>query len=126
MLYSFRTHPHNPSGAATTRFGNFLAATRLDRLPQLWNVLRQDMALIGPRPERPEFATVLTAEIPFYSYRFILKPGLVGWEQFQAKKSSVRDSVACLEFDLYYLKNFSTQLDFFILFHSIKIILAGS
>jgi exopolysaccharide biosynthesis polyprenyl glycosylphosphotransferase len=95
-----------------TRVGRFLRATRLDELPQLWNVLRGDMSLIGPRPERPEFLELLEREVPFWARRSLVKPGITGWAQVQRGYSA--DAVGAAEklsYDLYYLKHRSLVLD---------------
>jgi sugar transferase (PEP-CTERM system associated) len=104
--------------------GGFLRRTRLDELPQLWNVLRGTMSLVGPRPERPVFVDQLTREIPFYGQRHVAKPGLTGWAQVRYQYgSSVDDSMEKLQYDLYYIKNMSLALDLFIIFLTIKTVL---
>jgi len=109
-----------------TRVGRFLRASRLDEIPQLWTVLKGDMSLIGPRPERPEFVERLTQEIPHYHLRHAIPPGVTGWAQTRYQYgSSVAESREKLQYDLFYIKNMSPGLDFLILFHSIKIILLG-
>jgi sugar transferase (PEP-CTERM system associated) len=109
-----------------TRVGKFLRKTRLDEIPQLWNVLRGDMSLVGPRPERPEFVEMLCREIPFYQLRHGVRPGISGWAQVRYKYgSSVEDARQKLCYDLFYIKNMSAGLDLLILFSTIKIILLG-
>ncbi len=104
-----------------TRLGKFLRRTRLDELPQLWNVLRGDMSLVGPRPERPEFVQQLTAQIPFYGQRHVVRPGLTGWAQVRyTYGASVEDALMKLQYDLYYIKNLSLALDLFVIFSTIK------
>jgi sugar transferase (PEP-CTERM system associated) len=104
-----------------TPLGRFLRKSRLDELPQLWNVLRGDMSFVGPRPERPEFVTQLTAAIPFFNQRHVLKPGITGWAQVRhAYAASVEDAVEKLQYDLYYLKNLSIWLDLLILVETVK------
>jgi len=104
-----------------TPFGSALRRTRLDELPQLWNVLRGDMSLVGPRPERPEFITELTKQIPFYRQRHIVRPGLTGWAQVRyTYGASVEDALQKLQYDLFYIKNMSVALDLFIIFSTIK------
>jgi sugar transferase (PEP-CTERM system associated) len=104
-----------------TRIGLFLRLTRLDELPQLWNILVGDMSLVGPRPERPEFVTSLTKEIPFYSERHVAKPGLTGWAQVRyTYGASVEDAMEKLQYDLYYIKHMSLSLDLFIVVSTIK------
>ena len=104
-----------------TPFGSALRRTRLDELPQLWNVLRGDMSLVGPRPERPEFITELTKQIPFYRQRHVVRPGLTGWAQVRyTYGASVEDALQKLQYDLFYIKNMSVALDLFIIFSTIK------
>jgi len=109
-----------------TRVGHFLRRTRLDELPQLWNVLRGDMAFVGPRPERPEFVEWLKHEIPYYNVRHVIRPGLTGWAQVRYKYgNSVTDAKEKLQYDLFYIKNLSIPLDLFILSETFKTILWG-
>jgi len=133
-VYKLRTMRVQPPGIAEswtqlgdqriTRFGKFLRRVRIDELPQLINVLKGDMSLIGPRPERPEIEKVLEREIPHYRMRHWMRPGLSGWAQVCAPySSSIRDSELKLSYDLYYLKKFSIWLDLIILFSTIKTIL---
>jgi len=113
-----------PGDQRITRVGLWLRRLRLDELPQLLNVLRGDMSLIGPRPERPEFVQQLEARIPHYRKRHWMRPGLSGWAQVCAPyASSVEDTELKLSYDLYYLKNFNTWLDLIILFRTIKTVL---
>jgi lipopolysaccharide/colanic/teichoic acid biosynthesis glycosyltransferase len=87
----------------------------------LWNVLRGDMSFVGPRPERPGFVTQLTAEIPFFNQRHVLKPGITGWAQIHyAYAASVEDAIEKLQYDLYYIKNLSLWLDLLILVNTVK------
>jgi sugar transferase (PEP-CTERM system associated) len=107
-----------------TRVGHVLRKTRLDELPQLFNVLRGDMSLVGPRPERPEFMRLLQREIPFYGERLAVKPGLTGWAQVRhAYAASVEDTLEKLQYDLYYVKNLSPFLDVLILLHTVQVVL---
>lgn len=111
-----------------TRAGKLLRKTRLDELPQLWNVLRGDMSFIGPRPERPEFAfsNELLSQIPFYQIRHLIKPGLTGWAQIKYPyTSSIEDTLQKLQYDLFYIKNRSFMLDLSIMLKTIKIILSA-
>jgi len=109
-----------------TPVGRFLRISRLDEIPQLWNVLRGDMSLVGPRPERPEFVERLGREISHYHLRHTVRPGITGWAQIRFKySSSVEDAKEKLRYDLFYIKNMSPGLDFLILFQTIKIILLG-
>jgi sugar transferase (PEP-CTERM system associated) len=107
-----------------TRVGRFIRRTRLDELPQLWNVAVGDMSLIGPRPERPEFVETLTQKIPFYGQRHLIRPGLTGWAQVRyTYGASVEDALEKLQYDLFYLKNMSIALDFVIGFETAKTII---
>jgi sugar transferase (PEP-CTERM system associated) len=109
-----------------TRVGKVLRKVRLDELPQLWNVLKGDMSLIGPRPERPEFVEKLKKIIPFYSERHFLKPGITGWAQIKYPYgASVEDAIEKLKFDLYYIKNVSPMLDLLITLETLKVVLFG-
>jgi sugar transferase (PEP-CTERM system associated) len=108
------------------RVGRFLRTARLDEVPQLWNVLKGDMNLIGPRPERPKFVERFNQEIPFYQLRHIIPPGVTGWAQvFYGYGNSIEDAKQKLGYDLFYIKNMSQGLDLLILFHTVKIILLG-
>jgi sugar transferase (PEP-CTERM system associated) len=104
-----------------TPIGRFLRRTRLDELPQLWNVIKGDMSLVGPRPERPEFVEELTKQIPFYGQRHAVKPGLTGWAQVSyTYGASVEDSLEKLQYDLFYIKHLNVPLDLFIIFKTAK------
>jgi len=107
-----------------TRFGRLLRKTRLDEVPQFINVFKGEMSLIGPRPERPEFVTQLENEIPFYSIRHVIKPGLTGWAQvMHPYASSVDDQQKKLMYDLYYIKERNLLLDFKIVIKTISTVL---
>jgi exopolysaccharide biosynthesis polyprenyl glycosylphosphotransferase len=107
-----------------TAVGRVIRKYRLDELPQLFNVLRNEMALVGPRPERPEFVNVLAEQIPFYNHRHSVKPGITGWAQVNYHYgNTVEDTIVKLEYDLYYIKNFAPQLDFYVMFHTAKTML---
>ena len=109
-----------------TRVGRFIRATRLDELPQLWNVMRGDMSFVGPRPERPFFVEQLAREIPFYVQRHAVKPGLTGWAQVKYQYgSSIEDAVEKLRYDLYYIKHVSIFFDLTIVLDTVKVILFG-
>jgi sugar transferase (PEP-CTERM system associated) len=109
-----------------TRVGKFMRMSRMDEIPQLWNVLRGDMSLVGPRPERPEFVSTLDKEIPYYYLRHTVRPGITGWAQIRYKYgNSVEDSEEKLRYDLFYIKNMSAGLDLLIFLETIKIILLG-
>jgi len=104
--------------------GKWMRRFRLDELPQLFNVLRNDMALVGPRPERPEFVKTLTEEIPYYNYRHCVRPGITGWAQINYKYGdTLEDVIMKLEYDLYYIKNLAVSLDMFIILHTLKVML---
>ncbi|MGA1985183.1 MAG: TIGR03013 family XrtA/PEP-CTERM system glycosyltransferase [Candidatus Sulfotelmatobacter sp.] len=106
-----------------TRVGKFLRITRLDEIPQLWCVLKGDMAFVGPRPERPEFVQWLTEEIPYYGLRELVRPGITGWAQIKYKYgNTVKDAREKLQYDLFYIKNASIGLDLLIMFQTIKIL----
>ncbi len=109
-----------------TPVGRCLRRLRLDELPQLFNVVRGEMSIVGPRPERPEFVSVLQQTIPYYRQRMCVKPGITGWAQINHKYGdTIEDTIIKLEFDLYYIKNLSASLDFYIIFHTIKTVLLG-
>lgn len=107
-----------------TPIGRFLRRTRLDELPQLWNVICGHMSVVGPRPERPEFVKSLTREIPYYGQRHIVRPGLTGWAQVRyTYGASVEDALMKLQYDLYYIKNRTLAFDLFILAKTVKTVL---
>lgn len=131
-LYKLRTMRINaePEGAKWAQsndervfpIGRFLRKTRIDELPQCWNIFKGEMSLIGPRPERPEFTSQLSQEIPYYDLRHIVKPGLTGWAQVCYRYgSSTEDALRKLQFDLYYVKNYSLLLDLNILLRTILV-----
>ncbi|NQY07062.1 MAG: sugar transferase, partial [Flavobacteriaceae bacterium] len=98
--------------ARVTKFGRFLRQTRIDELPQFYNILKGDMSMIGPRPERPIFVEQLSKEIPFYGTRNIIKPGLTGWAQVNTEYGgSVEESLEKLQYDLYYVKHRGIFID---------------
>jgi sugar transferase (PEP-CTERM system associated) len=110
--------------ARVTPLGRFMRRTRLDELPQFWNILAGHMSLVGPRPERPEFVQQLTQQIPFYGQRQVIKPGLTGWAQVRyTYGASVEDAIEKLQYDLFYIKHMSIGLDLFIMFETIKTVL---
>jgi lipopolysaccharide/colanic/teichoic acid biosynthesis glycosyltransferase len=107
-----------------TRVGRFIRMTRLDELPQLWNVVRGDMSFVGPRPERPFFVEQLSRAIPFYQQRHAVKPGLTGWAQVKYRYgSSLEDAMEKLRYDLYYIKHLSVVFDLTIVFDTVKVVL---
>ena len=98
-----------------------MRVTRIDELPQMLNVLKGDMSLIGPRPERPELAIELEKEIPFYKQRLLVKPGITGWDQVSGEyhSPSIEDTYKKIQYDLYYIKNQSVFLEISIFFKTI-------
>lgn len=107
-----------------TRYGAFMRKTRIDELPQLWNILRRDMSFVGPRPERPEFVQHLQERLPYYSLRHTVRPGLTGWAQVRYPYgASEEDALRKLEYDLYYLKNMNLLMDTMIIMQTIKTVL---
>lgn len=107
-----------------TRVGKFLRSSRLDEIPQLWCVLKGEMAFVGPRPERPEFVEWLSQEIPYYGVRHMVRPGVTGWAQVKYKYgSTVEDAREKLQYDLFYIKNASIGLDLLIMFLTVKTVL---
>ncbi len=137
FLYKFRTMRQDAekgTGAVwaqkndprVTRIGRWLRKTRIDELPQLFNVLKGDMSFIGPRPERPEFVAELKKLIPYYSERHFVKPGVTGWAQVRySYGASVEDTIEKLRYDLYYIKNVTPYLDLLIIIETIKVMLFG-
>jgi sugar transferase (PEP-CTERM system associated) len=137
VLYKFRTMPEDAeskTGAVwsqkddprISKTGKFLRKTRLDEIPQLYNVFRGDMSFVGPRPERPEFVEKLKEVIPFYSERHFIKPGLTGWAQVKYPYgASVEDTIEKLRYDLYYIKNLSLFLDALIILETVKVVIFG-
>ena len=136
-ILKFRTMRHDAesNGAVwaaeddqrATRFGAFLRKTRLDELPQLWNVLRGDMSIVGPRPERPEFVEQLQEAVPFWSRRLLVKPGVTGWAQlhrgYTADALGTADKLA---YDLWYLRHRSLVLDLVICVKTFAVLVTGS
>jgi sugar transferase (PEP-CTERM system associated) len=109
-----------------TRLGRLMRKTRLDEIPQFWNILKGEMNFVGPRPERPHFVKQLAEEIPYYEQRHLIEPGLTGWAQIKYPYgSSIEDARQKLQYDLYYIKNQSLALDATILFETVKTILFG-
>ncbi|MBY0374901.1 MAG: sugar transferase [Bryobacteraceae bacterium] len=107
-----------------TPIGKWLRKLRLDELPQFFNILKGEMSIVGPRPERPEFVRTLSEQIPFYQQRHCVKPGLTGWAQINYKYGdTIEDVKAKLEYDLYYIKHLNASLDFYIMFQTVKVML---
>jgi sugar transferase (PEP-CTERM system associated) len=112
--------------ARVTRVGRFIRLTRLDELPQLWNVIAGEMSFVGPRPERPYFVKQLSEQIPYYQQRHAVKPGVTGWAQVKYRYgSSIEDATEKLRYDLYYIKHMSIVFDLTIVFDTVKVILFG-
>ena len=134
-IYKFRSMrfdvdaPQQFAGEADpriTRIGKFIRKTRIDELPQFFNILKGDMSLIGPRPEQPDFVKEFDEKIPFYSYRHVVKPGITGWAQVrQGYAADVNETQVKIEHDFYYIKNYSLQLDVFIILLTIRTVLTG-
>jgi len=113
-----------PDDPRITPIGRILRRLRLDELPQLFNVVRGDMSLVGPRPERPEFVQTLTDQIPYYRQRLSVRPGITGWAQINHKYGDTfEDTILKLEYDLYYIKNLAPTLDLYIMLQTIKVML---
>jgi len=113
--------------ARVTRVGKFIRNTRIDELPQLYNILRGDMSFVGPRPERPEFVEGFDEKLPFYTERHVVKPGLMGWAQLNYPYgASLEDTANKLRYDLYYAKNRSLVLDLVIMVQTVQVILLGT
>jgi sugar transferase (PEP-CTERM system associated) len=136
LLYKFRSMRQDAerdgavwavkNDARITGVGRFLRNSRIDELPQLYNVLRGEMSFIGPRPERPEFVEGLKRDIYYYSKRHTIKPGLTGWAQVRYPYgATVEDAVEKLRYDLYYIKNLSFLLDAQIMLETVKVVLFG-
>lgn len=109
-----------------TRVGKFIRKARIDELPQLWNVLRNEMSIVGPRPERPEFIARLNSVNPLYKERHRVKPGLAGWAQLRYPYgASEKDAIEKLQYDLYYVKNYRVLFDLYILIQTVEVVLLG-
>ena len=120
-LYRFRSMRSGAEGAESTAAGRIVHRLGLDQLPQLFNVLKGEMSIAGPSPERPEFVDALTARIPYYRQRCCVRPGITGWAQIRpGQGDGPEDAITGLECDLYYIKNMSLALDTFIVFHTLK------
>lgn len=136
-LYKFRTMVLNAeaNGAEwaskkdprVTPFGSFLRKTRLDELPQLWNVLKGDMSFVGPRPERPELVEMIEKEVPYFSFRHWARPGITGLAQIRYRYgASIEDARKKLQYDLYYIKNWSVMMDLQIILRTIAVVMRGA
>ena len=108
-----------------TRVGRILRKYRLDELPQLINVIKGEMSLVGPRPEQPKIVEELEAQIPFYDVRHLVKPGITGWAQVNYPYgASVEDAARKLEFDLYYMKHYSIFLDLYVALKTLRVVIS--
>jgi sugar transferase (PEP-CTERM system associated) len=137
LIYKFRTMRQDAeagTGAVwavegdtrVTRVGKFLRKSRLDEIPQLFNVLSGDMSFVGPRPERPEFVEMLKQQVPYYGNRHSIKPGVTGWAQVRYPYgASVEDALAKLRYDLFYIKNYTLTLDLIIIVDTVRVVLFG-
>ncbi|RMH05972.1 MAG: TIGR03013 family PEP-CTERM/XrtA system glycosyltransferase [Nitrospirae bacterium] len=136
ILWKFRSMYHNAEGetaqwaslgdSRVTRVGRWLRLLRIDELPQLVNVLKGEMSLVGPRPERPSFVQELRKKIPYYDLRHTIRPGLTGWAQICFNyAASVEDSHIKLQYDLYYVKHLSLWFDLIILLKTVRVVLMG-
>lgn len=115
-----------PNDSRVTRLGRFLRRYRIDELPQIVNILRGEMSWIGPRPEAIELAEWYESQIPYYSYRHVVRPGISGWAQVhQGNVGEVKAATGKLQFDFYYIKYFSPWLDILIAAKTVQIILTG-
>ncbi|KUJ58352.1 sugar transferase [Chryseobacterium aquaticum] len=128
-IYKLRTMKSIHSGDFTKenddrllKVGKFLRKTKIDELPQIFNVLKGDMSLIGPRPERPEFVEDSIKENAYFDLRHLVKPGLTGWAQVHLPKATPVDNLKKLEYDLYYIKYYNFKLDLFILLKTVKVV----
>lgn len=136
-IYKFRSMTKNAekdgkavwakqNDARVTRVGAFIRNTRLDELPQIFNILNGEMSFIGPRPERPEFVADLSEKLPFYDVRHYVKPGLMGWAQLKySYGASIEDAANKLVYDLYYVKKHSILLDVLVVIQSVEVVLLG-
>jgi lipopolysaccharide/colanic/teichoic acid biosynthesis glycosyltransferase len=136
-MYKFRTmvpdaEVHGPAFATecdprVTSVGRLLRKTRIDELPQLWNVLKGDMSIVGPRPERPEFWTMLEESVPFWTHRNLVKPGITGWAQVSGGYAHDCSSTSHkLSYDLWYLRHRSLVIDLAICMKTFSTLLSGS
>ena len=128
-IYKIRTMVTKHSGDFTTKndlringIGKFLRLTKIDELPQLWNIIKGDMSLIGPRPERPHFVKLSNDENAMFDLRHLVKPGVTGWAQVNLPTATPKDNLEKLEYDLFYIKNYSVLFDIIIAFKTLKIV----
>jgi sugar transferase (PEP-CTERM system associated) len=136
QIVKFRSMKNNAEAAGpqwatkddqrVTRVGRWIRKYRIDELPQIFNVLRGEMSIVGPRPERPEFVSVLEDQIPFFGLRHSVRPGITGWAQVKYQYgSNVEETRTKLEYDLFYIKHLSIMLDLAVLFETAKVMLSG-
>lgn len=128
-IYKLRTMKQKHNGSFTIsgddrllRVGKFLRRSKIDELPQLYNVLIGDMSLIGPRPERPKYVASANAEYAYFDLRHLVRPGITGWAQVNLPKATPKENLKKLEYDLYYIKNYSFYLDYKIFLKTFKVI----
>jgi len=130
-IYKIRTMIHNPEGyqihtvrddKIITKLGKFFRKTKIDELPQLWNVFKGDMSLIGPRPERFDIVERYSSENNFYQFRHIIKPGITGWAQVNNPTATPEETIEKLEYDLYYINHLSLRLELQILLRTVGVI----
>lgn len=128
-IYKIRTMVTKHSGDFTTKndqringVGKFLRLTKIDELPQLWNIIKGDMSLIGPRPERPHYVKLSNEENAMFDLRHLVKPGVTGWAQVNLPTATPKDNLEKLEYDLFYIKNYSVLFDIVIIFKTLKIV----
>ena len=130
-IYKIRTMENNEGGFTVkndnriTPVGKFLRLSKIDELPQFYNILMGDMSLIGPRPEQPKYVEEYSKENPFFNLRHMIRPGVSGWAQIHMPKATPEENLKKLEYDLYYIKKYSWKLDVKILFKTIKIVLTA-
>lgn len=128
-IHKIRTMVSKHNGDFTTKndlringVGKFLRTTKIDELPQLWNIIKGDMSLIGPRPERPQYVEISNEENAMFDLRHLVKPGVTGWAQVNLPKATPKDNLEKLEYDLFYIKNYSVLFDIIIVFKTLKIV----
>ena len=133
-IYKIRTMLHNPNGYVDhttandnriTKLGLLLRKTKIDELPQLYNVLKGDMSIVGPRPERTHIVEKFAQENDFYQYRHLVKPGITGWAQVNKPLATPEENLEKLEYDLFYINNYSLKLDMKILARTIDVVKKG-
>ena len=128
-IYKIRTMVINKGGFTVandtriTPIGKILRFTKIDELPQLYNILKGDMSVIGPRPEIPAYVEKYSEQMPFFGLRHMIKPGVSGWAQIHLPKATPEDNLKKLEYDLYYIKRYSIRLDIKVLIETVKIVL---